>query len=370
MQKAFFTLILMAPLTVLAQQIVVQPQTVVQPEVVDVAATSNIVAPQQISAPVATPQQIYVVQPAPQPVVPPQQISVVEDTPLKESKAEALRRSRMEVEAETEQRIVEKLETERMKAERERAEQITKALDGKKEEEAKPAEVAPVPVIQPAQMQPIQQAPVVSVSEADTVIATATPEIKEEIKEEKARIYVSGMGGIGDYPGVKNVQGMYAAGFAAGVIFPERLIAEGSFLMSTYDVEPVSGYNNPIYPNIKQIDQMNFLGAVKYQLLDGRIRPVLGVLAGYTKRVYSDKQYYYYQGPDITSHAFDMGLSAGADVELAKNFAVGMDFRYMWNMSYRVEGQYQASLINPQQFGKPVESLDYFLLTFGGRLTF
>ena len=330
------------------------------------------------------PQQVYVVQNAPNQNAPnnqqqapavvmrPQQVTVVEDTPLKESRAEGLRRSRMEVEAETEQRIVERLESERMRAEKERSDRIAKALEGKAEE---PAPVQPavqqVPIVQPMQMQPIQQAPVVAVVEPMPVVSASSESIKDDLQpvEEKTRFYVSGLGGFGDYPGISNIKGVYAAGVSVGMIFPERLIAEGSLLFSTYDVEPVTGYLNPVYPMIKQMDQTNVTAGVKYQIMDGRIRPTIGVLGGYTRRIYSDRQYYR-SSPDVTSHAFDVGVSTGADVELSKTFSMGMDFKYFWNMTYRVDTAYQTSMVNPQQFGRPVEGLEYYLLTFGARLTF
>lgn len=78
-------------------------------------------------------------------------------------------------------------------------------------------------------MQPVQVAAPVQVIESSSSISSDS--IKEEIKsEEKPRFYVGGLGGFADYPGYKNIQGKYAAGFNLGIQFPERLIVEGSII--------------------------------------------------------------------------------------------------------------------------------------------
>lgn len=380
MQKALvLTLALLSPTVILAQQV----QSIASQEVVE-AMPQNITAPQLVTT---VPQQQVVTVPA-QNTQPAQQVNVVyrtqpltvvEDTPLRESKAEQLRKSRIEVEQATENRIVEKLEEERMKAERERAEKLLLSLEGKKEEPVVTVQpVAPVvqqpvtPFQYPALSQPIQVAPTQIVSEPAPIVSSDV--LKEEFKEEKkeeAKFYVTGMGGFADYPGVSNIKGMYAAGFTAGMAFPERVLVEGGAIFSKYKLEEVPAYyTGTLLPVIKDMNQMNLLGAVKYQILDGRIRPVVGLIGGYTKRTYSDRQYFVYQSNEITSHAFDMGLSGGVDVKLTDNFGVSADLRYMFNISYDVDSPYEMSFANPTN-GRPTpEELDYYLFSVGARLQF
>lgn len=384
MQRALIiTLALLSPMAVLAQA----KQKITTTEVVE-ALPENLTSPQQVYVVQQNPQQT--VQAAPQQVIRTQPVTVVEDTPLRESKAEALRRNRVEVEQETETRIVEKLESERMRAEKERADKIMQSLEGKKEEapvvQAAPPVVAPVqpsPFQYPAAtMQPVQVAAPVQVVEASSSVSSES--IKEELKkdEEKPKFYIGGLGGFADYPGYKNIQGKYAAGFNVGIQFPERFIVEGSLIFSKYDLELVpSGYGSYYNYGVSEfmdIKQTNISGALKYRVLEGRISPVVGVLAGYTRRDYSMIQrnnynsYYYSTQPNnITSNAFDMGISGGMAVDLSKNFALDMDVKYMFNLSYDVDSAYKTSLVNNQANSrKSPEELDYVIIGVGGRLTF
>ncbi len=381
MQKALIlTLALISPLMVEAQQRQQPRQTISEAEVVE-AMPENISAPQQVS-----PQQVYVVQNAPTQsnaqVVRTQPVTVVEDTPLKESRAEALRRSRVDVEQETETRIVEKLETERLKAEKERADNIMQALEGKKKEE--PVYVAPPvqssPFQYPAATQQVQVAPV-QVVESSPVITSDVlkEEMKSESSEERSRFFIGGLGGYADYPGYKNIQGKYAAGFNLGIQFPERIIIEGSMIFSRYDLEVVPAAGNYTYnyygtSEFMTIKQTNVTIGAKYRLLEGRMSPVVGVLAGYTRRDYTRTQGNYYypsQYNDIKSQAFDMGLSGGLTIDLNKNFALDFDLKYMFNLSYSVDTTYKESLMNHQANGrKTPEELDYVLIGVGGKVQF
>jgi hypothetical protein len=327
-----------------------------------VESSQNLAAPGQVnqSAPgtVSQPTQVVNVQSS-APVSTP--VTVVEDSPLRESRADGIRRQRMEIETETEQKIVEKLESERIRAERERSEKLSKALDGKMEESERP-------VVQAAPIQP----QVVYVREPAPVVEATTKAVPEK-ETSKNRFQISGMGGIGDYPSLSNVKGIYSAGVTAGMQFDDHFIVEGGWLFSSFDVQPIDPYNpyanSAYYPVIKSMDQSNFFGGVKYLLLDGKVRPNFGGLLGYTRRVYKDRQYYY-PGPEITSNAFDAGLSSGLDVNLSDNFSIGMDLRYLFNLSYRVNGAPQTSIINPSQFNRPVEEYSYYLVTIGARFTF
>lgn len=136
-------------------------------------------------------------------------------------------------------------------------------------------------------------------------------------------------------------------------------------------------YYNYGVSEFMDIKQTNISGGLKYRILEGRISPVVGALAGYTRRDYSMVQgntYSYYnsnQPNSVTSHAFDMGLSGGLAVDLTKNFALDMDVKYMFNLSYDVDSSYKSSLVNNQAGNrKSPEELDYVLIGVGGRLSF
>lgn len=332
------------------RETVVEAQNLAQPAQVVQSAPGTISQPTQVvnvqsNAPVSTP------------------VTVVEESPLRESKADAIRRQRMDIETQTEQKIVEKLETERIRAERERAEKLSQALDGGVSEAPYRDKTPEVNHQAPPQ--------IVYVKEPTTVVvADSKPEV---VKPSTNRFSVSALGGIGDYPSLRNVKGIYAAGVVLGLEFQDPFIVEGGIMYSSFDVQPVDQFNPYVntgyYPVIKAMDQTNYFGGLKYLLLEGQVRPTVGALVSYTRRVYKDKQYYY-PGPEITSNAFDGGISTGLDVVLSKNFSASLDMRYLFNLSYRIDGAPQSSIINPGQFNRPVEEFSYYHVTVGARFTF
>jgi outer membrane protein W len=110
--------------------------------------------------------------------------------------------------------------------------------------------------------------------------------------------------------------------------------------------------------------QYNVGAALKYQLLPGRIRPMVGGAVDYARRSMSEMGYDF-----RTSDAFDVGFVAGLDLQLTDNFGIGLDFRYMTNITYRDNSNYpQSFVLNTAQ--NPIEKLDYYMGTLSGKLSF
>src|SRR5690606_11231104 len=110
-------------------------------------------------------------------------------------------------------------------------------------------------------------------------------------------------------------------------------------------------------------------GLIKYQILGGMLRPVVGALASYTYRTFTDSQFGF-SDAEASSHALDMGLMTGADIEVSKNFSLGIDFRYMWNLTNKVDNGFQQSFVQPVlQSTSPIEELNYYTLGVSGRMT-
>jgi outer membrane protein W len=187
---------------------------------------------------------------------------------------------------------------------------------------------------------------------------------------------MSVLGGMGDYPGVKNVRGNYALGFSIGQKINDRALVEGQFMYSNYHVEDISstmwaGYGYNYYPRITNMEQYSGTMAMKYQILGGLFRPFAGGAAAYTYRTFNDIQM---GNPsvDSSSHALDIGLTAGADVEMTESFSLGLDVRYMWNIVSRS----QSSGLQPSfsqvinNGGTPVEKLSYMNIALTGRMMF
>lgn len=309
-----------------------------------------------------------------------QPTSVVEDSPLSISAAEKRRRERQQLEVSTEQKIVEKLEEARMEDEKRRSERLMKNFGGTEEAPApavqpqviyqappQPVVVAPAPIAAPVVEAPKEEAKPIDIKGE---VKAALEEMKPKEEPAQPEYYVGGLVGMGKYPDVINVRGNIATGVTVGMISPERFVAEGSFIYSEYDIEVIDQGYAYWYPTFKTMTQYNFTGGVKYQLLPGKFRPVVGALAGYTHRQYRNKQYYGVNSDEATTNSFDIGFVAGADLMLTKNFSVGIDFRYMKNVAYRENSQYPSSFVYPQNQGNPVEKLDYTTTSLVGKFSF
>ncbi len=305
-----------------------------------------------------------------QKVIQDQPTNVIEDSPLTMSAAERRRRDRQSLEVQTEQRIVEKLEESRMEDERSRSERLFgNGLLSQQPKMPVTQEVqviqAPTPVVEaPA----AKEEPKVNVKEE---IRAALEEMKPKEKPQQTSYYVQGLVGIGNYPDAINVRGNVATGFSLGLVTPERFVAEGTFQYSEYDIEDMlAGYSYG-FPPFKTLKQYNFQTAIKYQILGGKVRPVVGAIAGFTYRTYADKQYYYVGNniKNVSTEAFDLGALAGLDIQLTDSFALGIDFRWMKNIGFRQNSDYQQSFVYPRA-GKSVEELNYYLGSMSGKFTF
>ncbi len=311
-----------------------------------------------------------------------QPVTVIEDSPLSESKADQLRKSRQEAELYTEQTIVEKLEQSRIEDEKRRAE----ALFGdrlNKKEEAPAQVVAPValpPVVVPAQ--PVVVAPAV-VEAAPAAEVLTKEDLKSELKmaleEAKAaqpevikdKTFVSVMAGTGDYADVANVRSQYAAGFALGREFQNRIQVEGTFGYSKYEVEQIADFfYNPFFPRMTEVSQYNLGVGARYKLLTGMFQPMIGGLMSYTQREYKDTQFTTNRN-DYNSTAIDLGLNISTDIMLSEKMSLFLDYKYIKNISSQNRDAYQASFVNVANSNvKPLERLDYTILTLGLKTTF
>lgn len=381
-------------------------QTQSGPQVhVNVATTQTAPVAQQV-APVAQPVSQPVVTapvaaPIAAPVVQKQDTTIVEAAPLKESSAELIRKSRQDAEVATEQKIVERLERSRLDDEQRRSEVLFgdkfNAIQNQNKQVGKEEttvvvtpnnSVAPVVVGDQAVVSTsvvtapavVEEPPVKQdVIDRETIrseVRASLAEMKENEAPKKAsnKTYVSGLAGLGEYPDVKNVRGNYALGFAFGQKIDDRLLIEGSFLYSSYDVEQRDGfcyYFNGCYPRITGMEQYQGAAVGKYQLLGGVFRPVIGGTLAYTYRTFSDKQFGSSTN-NAQSHAVDIGVVTGADLEFSPTFTVGLDVRYMWNLTSRTQSSGFQRSFSESVYGSdtPIEKLSHMSISLFGRATF
>ena len=320
-----------------------------------------------------------------------QPTTYIEASPLKKSRADQIREARQQVEADTESKIVEKLEVSRIEDEKRRAD----VLFGEKFNQMgqtqailqpEPAVmIAPVPVapvaVTPVPVAPVQTAAVNPEDTRDVVreeIRTALDAEKKALVAPTSQKYFSGLAGVGEYPDVQNVRGNYILGASFGTKFEDAYAVEGTFLYSNFTVEKVDGasyfYQNQYMPTLVDVQQYGFAMAVKYYLLNGMVRPILGGAAQYSYRTFSwsAENYGGYStqgGNDANSSAIDLGIVTGADFELSPRFTLGADFRYMFNLSSRVS-QGNGGFLNSPAYGTPIEKLQYWNLSLAARVSF
>jgi hypothetical protein len=324
-----------------------------------------------------------------------QPVTVIEASPLQESRAEQIRKARQDAEVSTEQRIVEKLETSRMEDEKKRASVLFGDKFNSMNAESNQGPVQQVQVQQPIVVQqvPVVAAPV-PVQKVEEPKENTRDIIREELaaaslkaKEEEvveapveSTKYVAGLLGVGDYPDVSNVKGNYAFGVAFGSKH-DGIIIEGAFLYSNYRLTPANSYygggayqNNyyggVYYPNEVDINQYSGQLAAKVQLFSGIVKPVFGGLVSYSYRDYKWTNYAGgYDSNSAKSHAIDFGALVGADLEFSKKYSLGLDYRYMWNLSSRTDTPSNTWMSGPY-YSKDIEKLQYWVLSVAGRVNF
>lgn len=359
--------------------------------------------PVQHAASAGNSQPIYILNQAPssataqlqqaQTQVQKQPTTIIEASPLSVSRADEMRKARQETEVQTEQKIVEKLESSRMDDEKKRADVLFGDKFDHLNNQQKKDSVQPVIQVQqiPVQVLPIQQVTVEHQQEpkekAHDVIheeLASAMKLEDNIADASSEMkYISASAGVADLPDARNVRGNYSLGVSLGNKY-DGLILEGSFLFSNYSVDESAnsyygsyssysygnnGYYLPLNVNVNQYSGQ-LLG--KVQIFSGVIRPVFGAIASYSYRTFNWTNNYsgytYNNGTNASSHALDFGALAGVDFVLNPKYSLGLDFRYMWNMASRVDANNTWMAL--PQYGTPIEKLQYYVMSVVGRVNF
>lgn len=326
-----------------------------------------------------------------------QPTTYIEAAPLSDSKADRMRKSRQDAEAQTESQIVEKLEQSRLEDEKRRADALFGDRFNALEQKAAPA----APVVQEQQQAPTIMVVPMQNTEVEKKVAkdddlekeldradrldrealrgeirAALDEHSQANKKPASKSFVGGLVGSADYPNAINTRGQYALGVTAGSQAANGFIVEGSFIYSSHELEqPIGGTQQfgVFYPRITQVDQYNIGGGVRYQFLTGAFRPTVGGLMSYTYRNYTDTQFSL-SNDSLSTQAIDAGVSVGIDLEVSENFSIGLDYRRMMNLTTWNDGGLRRSWVqNNQQFSyneAALEKIGYYTLGLVGRATF
>jgi hypothetical protein len=311
-----------------------------------------------------------------------QPTTLIEASPLADSKADVIRKNRQNEEMNTESRIVEKLEQSRMEDEKKRASVLFgDKFDALQNQQQPPVHVAPAPQpVEPVYVEPKHEAVAqpVYIEPKETLSRDAVrEEVRAALDEDSKAIvaptevrYFAGYAGIGNYPDVKNVKGNYSLGAAFGTRY-DYFLVEGAFVMSNYGVD-VNNYGlvqNAYRVDSYDVNQYQGILSAKYQLLGGMVRPVLGGSIAYSYRKYALTNGYANASQDTgSSHAIDLGIAAGIDFEFNSKFSLGLDFKYMFNMSSRITSNYANSSYG--YVGTPLEKLQYYTTGLSARVNF
>lgn len=362
--------------------------------------------------------QVQTVQQQPvQQVVQKQPTTEIVASPLAASHAEEIRAARQNAEVNTEQKIVEKLEESRMDDEKKRADVLFgDKFKQLKQDDKQQAQVvqqdayivpAPAPIIQPVIVQP---APVQVIQQpvpvAPAPVVAPAPEPKENTRDiireelaasrksetvvEEAPVSTKYFGlnvGVGNYPSENLIKGNYDVGLSFGSRY-DNFIVEGTLSYANYSFNAYnvaynggsysgysgSGFGSGSYGNMN-VNQYAGALAGKFQLLTGMIRPVIGAVAQYSYRTYNmtsnNFSYSNNGGNAATSQALDAGALAGVDLEISPKYTIGLDFRYMWNVSnsLNVSDSYSngAAALN---YNGGIEQYSYYVTTLSGRMNF
>lgn len=283
------------------------------------------------------------------------------DTAILGLRADELKKNRQRAEIETEMKATEKIEESRLSDERRRSEALFG--DRLRNSESPEPQMAPV-IIQPAPA----PAPVgIGRDELREDLKTILSEKEEEEKQIKAlqpqsKSYFIGMMGLTEFPKAENIQGSGVFGLGLGVEAKERLLVEGMFQYASYQ-------SNYIW--LKNIEEYSGSLAVKMQFSKGSVRPLAGAIAIYSYRTYTDtyQQYQYqYGGGSQQSrvNALDMGVLGGAQFDLTDDFALGTEFRYLWNLTSKSDGYYPTYFPNSE----PLDNLSHYAFVITGRFNF
>jgi outer membrane protein W len=245
------------------------------------------------------------------------------------TKADAIKKVRQEAEQKNDSKIVEKLEKTRLDEEKQLADKID--TTNLKQDAAK--EQAPQ-TVQVQIIQPKQEQSVVNLPKDDKKDAQKDEAAKDEKKEDPNadKWYVgAGIGGLQYTSG--NVTTKSSYGFQVGTIIEDRLILEGSLGITALNMNSYTYY--PLYQNVNQYD---LAIAAKYILSNsGRFHPYVGADGDYIMRTYTNRNDYdqysmYSQDTSQTTNAFDVGLLVGVDFSLTKQFLIGAEAKYNFNV--------------------------------------
>ena len=192
--------------------------------------------------------------------------------------------------------------------------------------------------------------------------------------EDEVRVYISGGAGVSVFSGVDNISNGLNAGVNIGAKFPANFLFEVGFSYSDFKLDNYYGYSYSPARYLTRAATQNsqcidcrikeYAGIlnVKYHLFNLSLRPFAGISGIYRYRTYEDDYYKSYSRYNSSSHGLDMGPNVGVDFALSSQFMVGVEFKYMINLTNSVSDSHMI-----YNYRLPEEQLsdDLSYFTFG-----
>ncbi len=255
----------------------------------------------------------------------------VTDSPISKTYATELRKSRQDAEVQTEQKIVEKLESARLRDEQERYNRLF-GNKVKKQSSIIVADASRQTVVAP-----------ISDIHASTVLSKET---------DNDSIYIGLIGGqIANLnQQVVNLNSFGSFGFSFGAKDDSGLIIEGSFYYSRHVLTPMNNLfqnswfqNNSLNYNSafsSNVNQLTGVFSILYSPVSSRVQPYAGVSAAYNLWMYNHNNtfnpinsmnfnchvgYQFCAAGGYRTNSIDIGLSAGMDLKLNDKIDVGFN---------------------------------------------
>ena len=309
-------------------------------------------------------------------------------TPISTSYASELKKSRQEAEIQTEQKIVEKLESSRLRDEQERLKKLFN--EGTYKTHTTAAKVAPRHTVV------VEDGHVVDGSDVYAEVVTPVQEKSED------SIYIGIYGGQSSNltRSLKNVNSYGSFGVSFGSYDETGLILESSFFYSNHKLD--KGYENLYKNNINNyresyltdVHQMSGSLSLKYTPFSRRFKPYAGVAISYNYWIYSadvNSSYsckgisFKYCSNQVKADSVDLGANLGVDFRMNHRVSIGFnmfvnvlnlynnrphnrtyDYRHDYKYDYKYDYDYDTYNFNPIK----LEETNWIIASINAKLYF
>ncbi len=285
---------------------------------------------------------------------------IVNDSPLETPESARIRQERQQMEMETEEEFIQKLEQARMEDERLRRQQLFE-----KELLAKESDIED-PFLEPESDLNVDRSSLETESGLEWEPVTRNNEVTTTLvvdqTDPETRFYISlGAGGLNHQANnTPDLNGL--GGIGLGVALGMDFWLEGNFYYSFLE-------SDRTFLSDEDIDQFGVAVNPKYMfgMSDKVVTPVIGAVLGYTRRQYN--------GGDNASNALDAGISAGIDVAINQAVKIGVEGRYMTTLDYEKDNALDSTGKAFEELAtgravKPLEDFDYSLFMVNAKMTF